>query len=231
MTGGNGMSGDLDLRQRPAWKDLERHAAVVRDLHLRLLFADDPGRGERLAVEAPGIYLDYSKNRVTDETLALLLRLAEESGLRERIAAMFGGDKINTTEGRAVLHVALRAPRGRSVLVDGVDVVPEVHAVLDRMAEFSRRVRGGSWTGHTGRRIRNVINIGIGGSDLGPVMAYEALKHYSDREMTFRFVSNVDGTDFVEATRDLDPAETLFIVSSKTFTTLETMNSVSAGSR
>src|SRR5579864_252248 len=223
MTGGNGMSGDLGLRQRPAWKALERHAAAVRDLHLRQLFADDPGRGERLAVEAAGIYLDYSKNRVTDETLALLLRLAEDSGLRERIAAMFRGDKINTTEGRAVLHVALRAPRGRSILVDGVDVVPEVHAVLDRMAEFSRQVRGGGWTGHTGRRIRNVINIGIGGSDLGPVMAYEALKHYSDREMTFRFVSNVDGTDFVEATRDLDPAETLFIVSSKTFTTLETM--------
>ena len=223
MTGGNGMSDDLGLRLRPAWLALEKHAAAVRDLHLRQLFADDPGRGERLAVEAAGIYLDYSKNRVTDETLALLLRLAEESGLRERIAAMFRGDKINTTEGRAVLHVALRAPRGRSILVDGVDVVPEVHAVLDRMAEFSRRVRGGSWTGQTGQRIRNVINIGIGGSDLGPVMAYEALEHYSDREMTFRFVSNVDGTDFVEATRDLDPAETLFIVSSKTFTTLETM--------
>jgi glucose-6-phosphate isomerase len=223
MTGGTGMSGDSALRQLPAWKALEKHAATVRDLHLRQLFADDPGRGERLAVEAAGIYLDYSKNRITDETLALLLRLAEESGLRERIEAMFRGDKINTTEGRAVLHVALRAPRGRSILVDGVDVVPEVHAVLDRMAELSRRIRGGSWTGHTGRRIRNVINIGIGGSDLGPVMAYEALKHYSDREMTFRFVSNVDGTDFAEATRDLDPAETLFIVSSKTFTTLETM--------
>ena len=223
MTGTTGRSGDSALRQLPAWKALEQHAASVRGLHLRQLFADDPGRGERLAVEAAGIYLDYSKNRVTDETLALLLRLAEESGLRERIDAMFRGDKINTTEGRAVLHVALRAPRGRSILVDGVDVVPEVHAVLDRMAEFARRVRGGSWTGHTGRRIRNVINIGIGGSDLGPVMAYEALKHYSDREMTFRFVSNVDGTDFVEATRGLDPAETLFIVSSKTFTTLETM--------
>jgi glucose-6-phosphate isomerase len=222
-TGTTGSSDDPGLRQRPAWEALERHAASVRGLCLRQLFADDPGRGERLAVEAAGIYLDYSKNRVTDETLALLLRLAEESGLRERIAAMFRGDKINTTEGRAVLHVALRAPRGRSILVDGVDVVPEVHAVLDRMADFSRRVRGGSWTGHTGRRIRNVINIGIGGSDLGPVMAYEALKHYSDREMMFRFVSNVDGTDFVEATRDLDPAETLFIVSSKTFTTLETM--------
>src|SRR6202043_1940881 len=222
-TGTTGRSDDSALRQLPAWKALEQHAATIRDLHLRQLFADDPGRGERLDDEAAGIYLDYSKNRVTDKTVALLLRLAEESGLRERIEAMFRGDKINATEGRAVLHVALRAPRGRSILVDGVDVVPEVHAVLDRMAEFSRRVRGGSWTGHTGRRIRNVINIGIGGSDLGPVMAYEALKHYSDREMTFRFVSNVDGTDFAEATRDLDPAETLFIVSSKTFTTLETM--------
>ena len=211
------------LTQRPAWRALEEHYQSARNLHLRALFAQDPRRGERFAAEALGIYLDYSKNRVTDETLRLLLDLARSSGLRERIDAMFRGDKINTTEGRAVLHVALRAPRGRSILVDGVDVVPEVHAVLDRMAEFARRVRGGSWTGHTGRRIRNVINIGIGGSDLGPVMAYEALKHYSDREMTFRFVSNVDGTDFVEATRGLDPAETLFIVSSKTFTTLETM--------
>jgi len=219
----SGMNGDATLRQRPAWKALADHCATVRDLHLRQLFADDPRRGERLVVEAAGIYLDYSKNRVTEETLALLLRLAEESGLRERIGAMFRGEKINSTEGRAVLHVALRAPRGQSIVVDGVDVVPEVHAVLERMAEFARRVRGGAWTGHTGRRIRSVVNIGIGGSDLGPVMAYEALKHYSDREMTFRFVSNVDGTDFVEATRDLDPAETLFIVSSKTFTTLETM--------
>src|SRR5579862_31235 len=223
MTEGNVVSGDSVLKQLPAWNALERHAAAVRGLHLRQLFADDPGRGERLAVEAAGIYLDYSKNRVTDETLALLLRLAEESGLRERIEAMFRGDKINATEGRAVLHVALRAPRGRPILVDGVDVVPEVHAVLDRMGEFARRVRDGGWTGHTGKRIRNVVNIGIGGSDLGPVMAYEALKHYSDREMTFRFVSNVDGTDFAEAVRDLDAAETLFIVSSKTFTTLETM--------
>src|ERR1700674_2549923 len=219
----SGMNGAPALRQRPAWKALADHCATVRDLHLRQLFADDPRRGERLVVEAAGIYLDYSKNRVTEETLALLLRLAEESGLRERIGAMFRGEKINSTEGRAVLHVALRAPRGQSIVVDGVDVVPEVHAVLERMAEFARRVRGGAWTGHTGRRIRSVVNIGIGGSDLGPVMAYEALKHYSDREMTFRFVSNVDGTDFVEATRDLDPAETLFIVSSKTFTTLETM--------
>jgi len=218
-----GKKGDATLRQRPAWKALAEHCATVRDLHLRQLFADDPRRGERLAVEAAGIYLDYSKNRVTEETVALLLRLAEESGLRERIDAMFRGEKINATEGRAVLHVALRAPRGQSIVVDGVDVVPEVHAVLERMAEFARRIRGGAWTGHTGRRIRSVVNIGIGGSDLGPVMAYEALKHYSDRDMTFRFVSNVDGTDFVEASRDLDPAETLFIVSSKTFTTLETM--------
>jgi glucose-6-phosphate isomerase len=222
-TGTTGTRGDSALRQLPAWKALADHVATVRDLHLRQLFADDPRRGERLTVEAAGIYLDFSKNRVTDETLALLLRLAEESGLRERIDAMFRGEKINSTEGRAVLHVALRAPRGRPIVVDGVDVVPEVHAVLDRMAEFARRVRGGAWTGHSGRRIRNVVNIGIGGSDLGPVMAYEALKHYSDREMSFRFVSNVDGTDFAEATRDLDPAETLFIVSSKTFTTLETM--------
>jgi len=211
------------LTDRPAWKALEKHHDEVRDLHLRKLFADDPKRGERLALEAVGICLDYSKNRITDETLKLLLQLAEESGLRARIDAMFRGDKINVTENRAVLHVALRAPEGASILVDGKNVVPEVHAVLDKMAEFSERVRSGAWQGHTGKRIRNVINIGIGGSDLGPVMAYEALKHYSERSMTFRFVSNVDGTDFVEATRDLDPAETLFIVSSKTFTTLETM--------
>jgi glucose-6-phosphate isomerase len=211
------------LRERAAWKDLEAHFPRLRDLHLRQLFADDPRRGERLAAEAAGVYLDYSKNRVTDETLALLLRLAAESGLRERIDAMFRGDKINATEKRAVLHVALRAPRGESIVVDGADVVPEVHAVLDRMRDFSERVRSGAWTGHTGRRIENVINIGIGGSDLGPVMAYEALKHYSARHLTCRFVSNVDGTDFAEATRDLDPAETLFIISSKTFTTLETM--------
>src|SRR3989441_5455546 len=211
------------LTARPAWKVLEAHYEKVRDLHLRTLFADDATRGERLTADAVGIYLDYSKNRVTDETLALLCRLAAESGLRERIDAMFRGDKINLTEDRAVLHVALRAPRGTSIVVDGKDVVPEVHAVLDKMADFANRVRSGEWKGHTGKRIRNVINIGIGGSDLGPVMAYEALKHYSDRAMTFRFVSNVDGTDFVEATRDLDATETLFIISSKTFTTLETM--------
>ena len=211
------------LTERSAWKALAEHHGKVRDLHLRQLFADDPGRGERFALEAAGIYFDYSKNRVTGETLALLVKLAEECGLRGRIDAMFNGEKINLSENRAVLHVALRAPRGQSIVVDGENVVPKVHAVLDRMAEFAQRVRGGAWTGHTGKRIRNVINIGIGGSDLGPVMAYEALKHYSAREMTFRFVSNVDGTDFAEATRDLDPAETLFIVSSKTFTTLETM--------
>jgi glucose-6-phosphate isomerase len=211
------------LTARPAWKALEAHYDQVRELHLRTLFADDPGRGERMTAEAAGIYLDYSKNRITDETVALLLRLAEESGLRARIDAMFRGEKINITENRAVLHVALRAPGGMSIVVDGENVVPRVHAVLDKMAEFSDRVRSGAWKGHTGKRIRHVINIGIGGSDLGPVMAYEALRHYSDRAMTFRFVSNVDGTDFVEATRDLDPAETLFIVSSKTFTTIETM--------
>jgi glucose-6-phosphate isomerase len=211
------------LRERAAWQALQEHFQSVRDLHLRELFAADPRRGERLAAEAAGIYLDYSKNRVTDETLALLLRLAEESSLRQRIDAMFRGDKINVTENRAVLHVALRAPRGHSIVVDGTDVVPAVHAVLDRMADFAERVRSGAWTGHTGRRIQNVINIGIGGSDLGPVMAYEALKHYSARDLTCRFVSNVDGTDFTEATRDLDPAATLFIISSKTFTTLETM--------
>src|SRR2546427_180542 len=209
--------------ERPAWKALEGHHGKVRELHLRRLFADDPGRGERLTAEAVGVFLDYSKNRITDETLALLLQLAEQSGLRARIDAMFQGDKINVSEKRAVLHVALRAPRGAKIVVDGVDVVSQVHAVLDRMSEFAERVRNGSWKGHTGKRIRNVVNIGIGGSDLGPVMAYEALRHYSDRAMTFRFVSNVDGTDFAEAVRDLDPAETLFIVSSKTFTTLETM--------
>jgi glucose-6-phosphate isomerase len=211
------------LTARPAWRALQAHHEKVRDLHLRTLFEQDPKRGERLTAEAAGLYLDYSKNRITDETLDLLTQLAEESGLRARIDAMFAGEKINVTENRAVLHVALRAPRGTSIIVDGQNVVPQVHAVLDRMAEFADRVRSGAWKGHTGRRIRNVINIGIGGSDLGPVMAYEALRHYSDRAMTFRFVSNVDGTDFVEATRDLDPAETLFIVSSKTFTTLETM--------
>ena len=211
------------LTKRPAWKALAAHHEKVRDIHLRTLFADDAKRGERMTAEAAGIYLDYSKNRITDETLELLLRLAEESGLRGRIDAMFRGEKVNITEDRAVLHVALRAPRGASMVVDGENVVPQVHAVLDKMAAFAGRVRSGGWKGYTGKHIRNVVNIGIGGSDLGPVMAYEALKHYSDRAMTFRFVSNVDGTDFVEATRDLDPVETLFIVSSKTFTTLETM--------
>ena len=211
------------MTARAAWKALQAHHQTVGDVHLRTLFAADPTRGERMTAEAAGVYLDYSKNRVTDETLTLLLQLAEESGLRARIDAMFRGEKINITEKRAVLHVALRAPRGASIDVDGENVVPLVHAVLDKMADFSSRVRSGAWKGHTGKRIRNVINIGIGGSDLGPVMAYEALRHYSDRAMTWRFVSNVDGTDFVEATRDLDPAETLFIVSSKTFTTLETM--------
>jgi glucose-6-phosphate isomerase len=209
--------------ERPAWKALDAHRKKARRFHLRTLFAKDPRRGERMTAEAGGIFLDYSKNRITDETFKLLLELAEESGLAARIEAMFRGDKINVTENRAVLHVALRAPRGESIIVDGENVVPQVHTVLDRMADFSNRVRSGDWTGHTGKRIRNVVNIGIGGSDLGPVMAYEALKHFSDRSLTFRFVSNVDGTDFVEATRDLDPAETLFIVSSKTFTTLETM--------
>jgi glucose-6-phosphate isomerase len=211
------------LRLRRSWATLGSHWEKIKGLHLRKLFAEDPKRGERMAVEATGIYLDYSKNRITDETLKLLLQLAEESGLRERIDAMFHGDKINVSENRAVLHVALRAPRGASILHDGKNVVPAVHAVLDKMADFSRRLRSGVWKGHTGQRIRNVINIGIGGSDLGPVMAYEALKHYSDRTITFRFVSNIDGTDFAEAVRDLDPAETMFIVSSKTFTTLETM--------
>jgi len=208
---------------RPAWKALAAHQAALRDLKLRKLFADDPARGQRLTAEAAGVFLDYSKNRVTDETIRLLVQLAEESGLRDRIAAMFRGDKINVSENRAVLHVALRAPRDASIVVDGHDVVPDVHAVLDKMTAFANRIRSGEWKGHTGKRIRNVINIGIGGSDLGPVMAYEALRFYSDRAMTFRFVSNVDGTDFVEATRDLDAAETLFIISSKTFTTLETM--------
>jgi glucose-6-phosphate isomerase len=211
------------LRSLPAWNALETHYSSVRGLHLRQLFAEDPKRGERLALEVVGLYLDYSKNRVTDETLKLLLQLAEECGLRSRIEAMFTGEKINITENRAVLHVALRAPSGTSIVVDGENVVPQVHAVLDKMSAFADRIRGGDWKGHTGKRIRNVINIGIGGSDLGPVMAYEALKHTSHRSMTFRFVSNVDGTDFAEAVEGLDPAETLFIVSSKTFTTLETM--------
>src|SRR5437588_1692307 len=211
------------LTQRPAWKALEEHYQQTSGLHLRTLFTEDPRRGERFAADAAGLYLDYSKNRITDETIRLLLELAASSGLRERIDAMFRGEKINVTENRAVLHVALRAPKDQSIVVDGENVVPQVHAVLDRMADFAARVRSGAWTGYTGKRITSVVNIGIGGSDLGPVMAYEALKHYSDRDMTFRFVSNVDGTDFVEATRDLDPAATLFIVSSKTFTTLETM--------
>ena len=211
------------LTRRPAWKALAAHYKEVKELHLRTLFADDASRGERMTAEAAGLYLDYSKNRITDYTLKLLLQLAEESGLRERIDAMFRGDKINLTEKRAVLHVALRAPREASFVVDGENVVPQVHAVLDKMAEFAGRIRSGAWLGHTGKRIRSVVNLGIGGSDLGPVMAYEALKHYSDRTLSFRFVSNVDGIDFMEATRNLDPAETLFIVSSKTFTTLETM--------
>src|SRR5215211_5109577 len=211
------------LRQRTAWKALEAHYARIKDRHLRDLFAEDPGRGERLTLEGAGVFLDYSKNRITDETAQLLVQLAEESGLPQRIEAMFSGEKINITEDRAVLQTALRAPKGARIEVDGKDVVPEVHAVLDRMSEFSNEVRSGKWTGHTGKPIRNVINIGIGGSDLGPVMAYEALRHYSSRDLTFRFVSNVDGTDFVEATRDLDAEETLFIVASKTFTTLETM--------
>jgi glucose-6-phosphate isomerase len=219
----SGTAARKSLTRRTAWKALQAHHKQMRDMHLRNLFANDPGRGERMTAEAAGIFLDYSKNRITDVTLKLLVDLAEESGLRSRIDAMFQGQKINITEKRAVLHVALRAPQGTTIKVDGKDVVPQVHGVLDKMTEFSNRVRSGEWKGHTGKSIRNVINIGIGGSDLGPVMAYEALKHYSARAMTFRFVSNVDGTDFAEAVRDLDPAETLFIVSSKTFTTLETM--------
>ncbi len=211
------------LTEQPAWKALEEHCRTIRTAHLRDLFARDPKRGERLTVEAAGVYLYYSKNRITDDTLPLLVRLAEDCGLRARIDGMFRGEKINVSEKRAVLHVALRAPRGASIVVDGENVVPGVHGVLDRMTDFANRVRSGAWTSHTGKRIRNVVNIGIGGSDLGPVMAYEALRHYSDRSLTFRFVSNIDGTDFAEGVHDLDPAETLFIVSSKTFTTLETM--------
>jgi glucose-6-phosphate isomerase len=209
--------------KRQAWKDLEHHHRKIRGIHLRWFFDEDPERSQRLSVEAAGLLLDYSKNLVVAETFELLIRLAEECHLRERIDAMFHGEKINVTEKRAVLHTALRAPQEASVMVDGENVVTEVHAVLNRMADFAKRVRGGEWNGHTGKHIRNVINIGIGGSDLGPVMAYEALKHYTDRTMTFRFVSNVEGPDFAEAVRDLDPSETLFIVSSKTFTTLETM--------
>lgn len=216
------------LPRRQAWKALQAHYKDAREIHLRTLFAEDPERGTRMTVEAAGLFLDYSKNRITDDTMRLLIQLAEESGLQERIDAMFRGEKINVTENRAVLHVALRAPREASVLVDGENVMPKVHAVLDQMADFSNRVRSGEWKGHTGKRIRNVVNIGIGGSDLGPVMAYEALKHYSDRGMMFRFVSNVDGTDFAEAVRDLHAEETLFIISSKTFTTLETMTNANS---
>jgi len=215
--------GTTPLRERSAWKELSAHYEQIRDTHLRDLFATDPRRGERMTLDACGIYLDYSKNRVTYDTIRMLLQLADETGLREHIDAMFAGEKINVTEDRAVLHVALRAPRKAKLSVDGIDVASAVHEVLGRMGEFANRVRAGEWHGHTGKPIRNIVNIGIGGSDLGPVMAYEALRHYSRRDLTFRFVSNVDGTDFAEATRDLDPAETLFIVSSKTFTTLETM--------
>jgi glucose-6-phosphate isomerase len=216
------------LPRRQAWKALQAHYKDARKMHLRTLFAEDPERGTRMTVEAVGLFLDYSKNRITDDTIRLLVQLAEESALQERIEAMFRGDKINITENRAVLHVALRAPRDASMMVDGENVVPKVHAVLDQMTEFSNRVRNGEWKGHTGKRIKNVVNIGIGGSDLGPVMAYEALKYYSERGMTFRFVSNVDGTDFAEAVRDLHAEETLFIISSKTFSTLETMTNANS---
>src|SRR6184192_4043927 len=219
------------LKRLPAWKALADHSKEIKKLHLRELFATDSTRGEKLAAEGAGLFLDYSKNRVTETTLKLLQQLAEECDLRGRIDAMFRGDKINITEKRAVLHVALRAPKNATILVDGKNVVPAVHDVLDKMAAFSNRIRSGEWVGHTGKRIRNIINIGIGGSDLGPVMAYEAVRHYTDRSLTFRFVSNIDGTDFVEATRDLDPAETLFIVSSKTFTTLETMTNAQTARR
>jgi len=222
------MASSESITQGAAWTALAAHHEKVRGLHLRKLFAEDPKRGERMSAEAAGIYLDYSKNRITDETLKLLLQLAQQTGLRARIDAMFRGEKINVSEQRAALHVALRAPKGASIVVDGENVVPQVHAVLDKMTGFCNRVRSGAWQGHTGKRIRNVVNIGIGGSDLGPVMAYEALKHYSERSITLRFVSNVDGTDFAEATRDLDAAETLFIVSSKTFTTLETMTNANS---
>ena len=211
------------LKSLPAWRALEKHAEDMREVHLRDLFAKDPGRAERYSAEAAGLFLDFSKNRITDETLALLLDLAKQSGLQERRDAMFRGEKINLTENRSVLHVALRAPKTQKIVADGADVVPEVHAVLDKMAAFAEQVRSGAWKGFTGKRVKTVVNIGIGGSDLGPVMAYEALRHYSERDMSFRFVSNVDGTDFAEATRDISPDETLFIVSSKTFTTLETM--------
>ncbi len=219
------------VAQRPAWRALAAHHAEIKDVHLRTLFADDDERGTRLCAEAEGFLLDYSKNRVTDQTLQLLVALARESGLEERRDAMFRGDRINLTEDRAVLHVALRAPRDRAILVDGRDVVPDVHAVLDKMSAFAERIRSGGWEGHTGQKVRNIVNIGIGGSDLGPVMAYEALRHYCARDLTFRFVANVDGTDFAEAVIDLDPAETLFIISSKTFTTLETMTNAQSARR
>lgn len=219
---------DIPLTQQPAWQALAAHAEHIRPLHLRQLFADDPRRGERFAIETPDIYLDYSKNRIDEQTLQLLIKLAADCGLRERIEAMFRGEPINITEGRAALHTALRVPKGQRILLDGVDVVAEVHAVLDRMSLFAEQVRSGQWLGHTGKPIVNIVNIGIGGSDLGPVMAYEALKAYSQRELTLRFVSNIDGTDFVEATRDLDPEQTLFIVCSKTFTTLETLTNARA---
>ena len=224
----SGTPSPLQAAKRPAWNALEAHFENIRKVHLRDLFADDPKRGERLTAEAAGVYLDYSKNRITGETLSLLVKLADESGLRTRIDSMFQGEKLNVTEDRAALHVALRAPRGASIAMDGKNVIPQVHAVLDRMADFCNRIRTGEWRGYTGKRIRNIVNIGIGGSDLGPVMANEALRYYSDRTLTFRFVSNIDGTDFVEAVRDLDPAETVFIVSSKTFTTLETMTNANS---
>ncbi|MGH2984102.1 MAG: glucose-6-phosphate isomerase, partial [Solirubrobacterales bacterium] len=226
-----GEEGSPPLRQLDGWKALERHHAEIGERHLRELFADDPGRGERLVAAGAGLYLDYSKNRITDETMKLLVQLADECGVAERREAMFRGDHINVSEDRAVLHVALRMPKDRSLIVDGEDVVKLVHEVLDRMAKFSEAVRSGEWKGHTGKPIRNVINVGIGGSDLGPVMAYEALRHYSRREMSFRFVSNVDGTDFAEATRGLDSEETLFVISSKTFTTLETMTNAHTARR
>ncbi len=228
MTAASTTLPDLSLLHQPAWKALEQHAKEIAKITLRELFEQDPQRGTRYTLDAVGIFLDYSKNRITDQTLTLLVQLAEQRGLKQRIEAMFRGDKINLTEDRAVLHVALRAPKGESILVDGEDVVPGVHAVLDKMSAFSDKVRSGAWKGHTGKRIRNIVNIGIGGSDLGPVMAYEALKHYSQRDLTFRFVSNVDGTDFVEAVRDLSADETLFLVASKTFTTLETMTNAHA---
>jgi glucose-6-phosphate isomerase len=217
-----------DTTQLPAWQALQAHYQQINKQHLRDLFAADPQRSERYAIEAAGLYFDYSKQRITDETLSLLLQLAEQANLAERIEAMFTGEKINITENRAVLHTALRAPRDAEIVVDGVNVVPEVHAVLDAMSDFANRIRSGQWLGHTGKRIRNIVNIGIGGSDLGPVMAYQALRHYSERDLTFRFISNIDGTDFAEATRDLDAAETLFIISSKTFTTLETMTNANS---